>query len=403
MPHLPRALLLAAVLPLTASLAVATALPAAARAATHAGELGLEDALQAALARNAATPVEAPFTASAWLAALPSIDASYLQSQEDLGTDETEIGINLPLKSPYLREQDARLRELDDTLAQTSQALRALYYSGLVREAAWSARIAAGMREQAERRIALLEDLAAREQALFEARATTRYGLLLMRQELVTARLEAADQRAQEQRWLGRFRALTGMTVLPADLEEADLPGQAGWQSHPELQLLDLRWEQEQAMLAAGSERAAPWQLRLGAKRVETPALDETQYGVSVEIPLGLLNSADEASRSGWREAARSYDRERDQLRANLAQSWQQLQQEAEHLHLRQALLEEAAEVSAEVRAQAQALRDQNELGRELWISRLIADLERQSEVNINRLLIGQNGAMRRQAAGIPL
>jgi hypothetical protein len=365
--------------------------------------LGLADAVQAALQRNRVTDTPVPFSSSTWLAALPSLDASYLRSEEQQGTDETEVGLNLPLKSPYLREQDARLRALGEELSVADVERRRLYYSGLVREAAWSAHIALGRLEQAKKRGALLEQLYGREENLLQARATTRYGLLLLRQELVDAKLQIADHLAEHRHWLHRFRNLTGLTSLPADLEETAPDPDASWRGHPALRLLDIGWQHQQAMIAANSERAAPWNLRLGAKRVEIGSMDETQYGIAVEIPLGALGWADEASRSDWQEAARSYGRERDQLQTTLAQSWKQLQLDAAHLEARQSLLEEAVTISAELKTQAEILREQNELGREIWIARLIADLERQSEAAINQLLIGQNHAMSRQAAGIPL
>jgi hypothetical protein len=378
-------------------------LPLQGQAGATASGLDLGDAVQAALERNPVAEAPAPFSSPNWLAALPSIDASYLGSDEQQGTDETEVGLNLPLKSPYLREQDARLRALGQELAEVEAERRRLYYSGLVREAAWSARIALGRLQQAQKRSALLEQLHHREEALLQARATTRYGLLLLRQELVDSKLQIADQRAEHRHWLHRFRGLTGLASLPADLEElAPDPG-ASWRGHPALRLVDIGWQHQQAQIAASSERAAPWNLRLGAKRVEIGSMDETQYGIAVEIPLGALDWSDEASLSDWREAARSYGRERDRLQSTLSQSWQRLQLEGKHLAARQMLLEEAVTISTELKAEAEALREQNELGRELWVTRLIADLERQSEAAINRLLIGQNHAMSRQAAGIPL
>ncbi|RLQ22545.1 hypothetical protein DWB85_06035 [Seongchinamella sediminis] len=385
------------------ALLLCSLVPLSGQASTSASELGLTDAVWAALERNSVEATPAPFSSSAWLAALPSLEISYLHSEERLGSDETELGLNLPLKSPYLREQDAILRSLDEKLSAADAEQRRLFFSGLVREAAWSARIAEVRLAQAEQRNQLLQQLHQREEALLEARSTNRYGLLLLRQELVDAQLQIADQRAELRRWLQQFRQLTGLASLPADLEEQAPDPSAAWHGHPMLRLLDIGWQQQQALIAASSERSTPWNLRLGAKKIEVASSDETQYGLAIEIPLGFLDWADEASRSDWREAARNYGRERDQLQTALEQRWQRLQLDAAHLRDRQALLEEAASISGELETQAEALGSQNELGREVWISRLIDSLERQSAAAINRLYIGQNLAMSRQAAGIPL
>ena len=151
------------------------------------------------------------------------------------------------------------------------------------------------------------------------------------------------------------------------------------------------------------SREAEAWNLRLGAKRLDNPALDDTQYGVSIEVPLGFSGSDTQSSSSEWQAAARAHARERDELQLALAEGWRQLQQEAEHLQRRQALLDDAAGISGELSDEASALGRLNELGSEIRIKRLIADLDRQTEAAVNQLLIGQNRAMSRQAAGIPL
>ncbi|MBN7795953.1 TolC family protein [Parahaliea mediterranea] len=385
-------------------LLVAFLAPATAFATTSAAELPLSEVARAALTRGAATATGAPpFSASAWLAALPSLEASYLRSEEPLGTDESELGLNLPLKSPFLRKQDARLRQLAADLAEAEHQRQRLYYSGLVREALWSASIAERRAGQTQRKITLLQELRERTQALFDARGASRYALLLVSQELVDARLEHEDQLALENRWRERYRALTGLGTLPRRIEEAPVTDRQAWQAHPALRLLDLGWEQQQALIAAGGAHGAPWNLRLAAKHLESPAFDDTQYGVSIEVPLGFAGSDTQSSSSEWQAAARAHARERDEMQLTLAQSWRQLQLEARHLQRRQALLDEAAGISGELSVEATALGRLNELGSEIRIKRLIADLDRQSEAAINQLLIGQNRAMSQQAAGIPL
>jgi hypothetical protein len=372
-------------------------------AATSARRLQLADVLEAALARQPVGAAKVPFQASAWLAALPSIDVSYLGSDARLGTDETELGLNLPVKSPYLHQQDRHLREIAEQLVEAERDRRRLYYSGLIREAMWTARIEQARADLTERRLGMLEQLLQREQALLQARGTSRYNLLLVRQELVDARLALEDQQAEQRQWLERYRALTGLSTLPENLEEAALPDGNTPVQHPVLRLLDLLWEQQQALIAAGSERAAPWNLRLGAKQLDGPGVEETQYGLAVEIPLGISGIGDQASSNDWREAARSHWQQRDEWQLTLQHSRQQLELEHGHLQRRQALLEEAAAVSTELGQQADSLRDLNELGRERWLQRQIDDLDRQAAATINTLLVGQNRAMRLQAAGIPL
>jgi hypothetical protein len=86
-----------------------------------------------------------------------------------------------------------------------------------------------------------------------------------------------------------------------------------------------------------------------------------------------------------------------------LKASRDQLQEEADYLRRRQSLLQQSTEISEQLLRESAALRDLNELGQEVWIRRTLNDLDRQLEAELNRLLLGQQRALSRQAAGLPL
>ena len=74
-------------------------------------ELTLEDVLSTTLERAMAGDnplVAAPYQASSWLAGLPSLNLSYLGSEDRYGVDESEFSVNLPLKSGRRRSALAR-------------------------------------------------------------------------------------------------------------------------------------------------------------------------------------------------------------------------------------------------------------------------------------------------------
>ena len=344
-----------------------------------------------------------PFRSSAWLAAVPSVSLNYLQSDEDQGTDEIELSLNFPLKSPYLARQDKALRRLQTSLSSRDAERRALYFSGLLRETLWSERIARTRVQFTSDKITQLAALHQRQLSLFEARAANRYSLLLLRQELADARLLLAEQELELARWRQNYRQLTGMGNLPLAIDEPAPPSGEAWQTHPALAMLDLGWERERASIAASSGRAGTWNLALQAKQLETPELDENQYGVAIEVPLSMLATASESSASEWRDSSRRYWQARDELALQLSRSWQALRAEAQYLEKRQGLLSEATEASQALLAETRLLAGENELAREIWVRRILGDLDKQAEAAINELLIGQNRAMSRQAAGIPL
>lgn len=349
------------------------------------------------------TAVAPPFQSSTWLAALPSVSLSYLQSDERAGTDETEVSVNFPVKSPFLAARDKNLRQIGEQLQQLEQERRRLYLSGLIREALWSHKLASTRVAFSEKKVTQLASLLSRQQALFDARSASRYSLLLLQQEIADAKLLLAEQRADKRRWHARYRQLTGLGNLPADIEEMPAPVGEAWQAHPLLRMLDLDWERQRSVIAASSARAQPWQVSLHAKQVDSPAFTEDQYGVAVDVPLSFLDTAAESSTSDWRASRRSYWQQRDELQLQLAQRWQALQTEAVYLRERQSLLESAASASQELVRETRTLMGENELAREIWLRRELAHLDRQAEVAINQLRIGENRAMSRHAAGLPL
>ncbi|PLW67204.1 hypothetical protein [Pseudohalioglobus lutimaris] len=379
----------------------------AAEQGKYATDVSLSDLLEATAGRQPGKQRNAsdaaPFRTSTWLAALPSVAVSYLRSDETQGTDETELSLNLPMKSPYLAEQDKALRQLGEALAGAETRRRSLYFSGMLRETLWSERIASTRVRYTADKIEELDRLYRRQQALFEARASNRYSLLLLRQELADARLLLAEQELELRRWRQRYRELTGMGNLPRDIAEPESPTGEAWQTHPALEMLTLGWQRQRLLIAATSTRAGNWNLALQAKQLDNPAFEENQYGVAIEIPLSVLATAGESSNSEWRESNRRYWQERDELQLQLARNWQELVAESRYLQQRQTLLQEAASASHELLGETRLLAAENELAREVWVRRVLGDLDKQAESAINQLLIGQNRAMRRQAAGIPL
>jgi hypothetical protein len=389
-----------------ALLAIFHCMTATAAAEVSANALGLSDVIETAEQRLTGTQAGrelSGFQSSTWLAALPSIAISYLGSNESQGTDESELILTLPLKSPHGRRLDQNLRDLAESIGGAETARRRLYLSGLIREALWSERIAETRAHFTGRKIALLEELLDSQEALFEARSASRYSLLLIRQELVDAKVLLGDKRREVAHWRDRYRQLTGLGKPPGSIEESALQGEASWHLHPELRLLELTREQQRARIAASSANSAPWNLSLLARRQDSKQLDENQYGLAIEVPLDLFDTVAESSNSEWREAAREYWRQRDELQLLLENRWLQLAEEAKHLQLRQALLAESATISRQLLDESRQLFSRNELGSELWIRRLLGNLDREAEAAINQALIGQNHAMRRQAAGIPL
>lgn len=345
-----------------------------------------------------------PYETSSWLAGLPSLGLTYLDSEQRNGTDEAELNLNLPLKSGRRRRADEALQGLTEDLDGLDLRRRQLYYSGLLREVLWAYRLAdARRRFAADKRVVLLE-LEQRQRELLAASATSAYALLLLQTELVEVEVAQQEHLQETRRWGQRYRQLTGLEEMPADVSENAPPTDVFTPAqHPRLRALELAKQQQRQLLRANSAAAADWNLALTAKNLETAGYDEQQYGLGVEIPLSSLDIATESDNAQWRGVQRDYLLARDQVLNDLRDNWEQLLNEREVLQRKQVLLQRSEKLAGQIAEQLAQLQASNEIGQEILLRRMMSAIDTRAEVAVNRILLEQNNAMLRQAAGLSL
>lgn len=375
--------------------------------AQSASELSLGDVLQVALQRGAAatqSQASQPYQASSWLAGLPSVSVSYLESDERDGVDEAELSLNLPIKSGNRRDADKALQGLSVELDELVLLERELYLSGLIREAVWSYRIADARRRSAADKRQLLLQLEQREQELVAANASSSYALLLLQKELVDVEISQQDYLQQARDWLRQYRQVTGLGEIPGEIEEAP-PHQAEFvpERHPRILALELTRKQREALVQANSDQASDWNLSLNAKNLSAGNYDEDQYGLALEMPLSFVKMQSQSGNAEWQQASREYSLAREQGLVQLHSQWQALAGEADALAEKQRLLSRAVELTQKIAGQLKDLQASNEIGQEITLRRMMQAIDTQAQRQANQLLIHQNYAMQRQAAGLPL
>ncbi|MEQ9463592.1 MAG: hypothetical protein RJQ10_08010 [Haliea sp.] len=338
------------------------------------------------------------------LAALPSLSASRLQSDQRLGTDETELSLNLPFKSSRRHDLDDDLVGLQQSLQQIQQRYRAWFFSGLIRDAVWEHRLATLQLEQSRARAELLLELEQRAALQADAGAIPGYAALLLTQERLDAELAVADGVARERAAQASFSALTGLPALPARIvETSSQPVEPDYGQHPQLALLELGRDQQQALIALNDPAAADWNLALTARSLDGPGPAEKQYGVAVDIPLTFFEVGNRATQSQRAALSRDFTLQQDTLRTGIRQQWITLSTEAQRLRERRDLLLESARVGERIEAQLLALRSGSEVEVELVIRRLLEVLKRRSEAALIDAEIHRNAARLRQTAGFAL
>lgn len=376
-------------------------------AAQSISELSLADAQAAALQRDSAPAssiAAPPYRASSWLAGLPSLSLSYLGSDERQGTDETELSVNLPVKSGRRRSADDKLKSLAAELDEAGLNQRELYYSGLIREAVWSYRLADSRRRFAADKRQVLLQMERQQRELFTASAVSEYSLLLLQTELVDVEIAQQGHLQDARQWSQRYGQVTGLGTMPADIGEPAL-AEAGFRAglQPQLRMLELSHRQRRQILQANSPQADDWNLSVTARNLDTDGYDEQQYGLGLEIPLSGLNIARQSDNAEWRAAERDYLQARDQLLNELLGSWELLLNVRETLRNKQRLLEQSEQLITRIAEQLAQLQSSNEIAQEIVLRRRMDAIDTRAAVAINRILIDQNNAMLRQAAGISL
>ena len=365
---------------------------------------GIDSALERASIRGTG---ESGPDSSRWLGAVPTLTVSQIESRDAFGTDETELAVNLPLRSPARARADARLRNIDAELTSARQAVRRLFYSGLIREAWWSYRLASLELDGINDRIELLQDLVEGQERLASAGNLPAFSLLLVRRELISARSEAVRLDSESSRWQERYEQITG---FPPQVHQASDPGALPTHprfkhvaEHPALALLALEWERQSALLDANTSAADDWVLGLVGRRQNLPGLTDDQIGITLEIPLSFAPVISQSERSDRRAASRDYLQSREEKLAEIESLSTGLRAERLALEAELDLLREAVGLDDRIAEQLSALATGNAIETELLLRRQLDLLKTRLQLRLTEARLGQNQDLIRQTLGVPL
>lgn len=365
----------------------------------------LVSALEAALTHSTATVTAEDLAAvphaSSWLSSVPTLSASFIDSQQALGTDETEVSLNLPIKSAARRRLDAELARGAASYGDASADYRRWLLAGRLREAVWAHRLASVTLAAARERRHLLAELSDRLAALAASGVAPRYAALITARSLIDAELAVDAAERALAREAERFLLLTGEAVLPETIEEAPITrGAPDWPVHPAIRQLELSRAQQRSQLALAAPDTSSWNVSLVARNFEGPQFSEEQYGLAVEVPLNFLGTQSEGNRSERSAAMREYLIARDQLWLDLRERWNTLTTEMERLERQRQLLGRAVDLANQIELQISALEASNEIEAEVRLQRLLDVVDTRAALMRTEALIGRNNSRLQQAAG---
>ncbi|HPU80115.1 TolC family protein [Accumulibacter sp.] len=160
--------------------------------------------------------------AESWFPAAPKIDAFHRTDRwnSDLGNQESEIGISIPLWLPGQKAARRSLAEADGEENEGDIQATRLAVAGELRKALWTLVMARSEAEVAAERLKTALGLEADVGRRLKVGEIARSDLLLARQETASARAAAADAQLVVVRSLQRYRVLTSTDRLPDNPQE---------------------------------------------------------------------------------------------------------------------------------------------------------------------------------------
>lgn len=303
---------------------------------------------------------------------------------DNLGKEESEIGISVPLWLPGQQAARMAVAEADGDENQRSIAAARLAVAGELRAALWTLDLAQSEAAVAGERLEAAAKLEADVARRVKVGEMARADLLLVKQETSSARAAAAEAKASVVRSTQRYRVLTGSDRLPDNPQEP-VRAAATDDLHPRLAAGQAIAERARAgiKLAQASRRDAPSiGVQYRRERDASGAIPRDSVGFAITIPFaGEVRNAPLMARANTAliQADAQYQRlladvdaevveaeaqlEAARLGAELAGDREQAAAERLTLLRRAFELGEAALVEL-LRAQAQATEARIELGR---------------------------------------
>jgi hypothetical protein len=340
---------------------------------------------------------------SNWLTELPTVNLSVLNSTQSEGSDEWELGVNLPFKTPTRKRLDKQLANLSVKVANTVKTEQALLFSGLIRESIWNHQIAAKKLEIEQFKMQWLEKQRKAANLLSESNGT-RLDVLLVEHQINQTKVQLLELKKEVNTRLKQFQNITGVVQVPADFyETVPLMQVDRLQNHPGFRQLQLAVEHSEINFELAGKANTPVNLILSTVATRSPGYDDRQYGVGVAVPFGTTHRKSQQELSSWQQEQASLNQQINQFKQQFESEMIRLQSEHQFLREKQPLLEQQSIQTQQIFQQLEQLRASNEMNQGLYYQHMVNLLSNIYLAELNQLYINQNQSRQQQLAGAPL
>ena len=321
-----------------------------------------------------------------------------------MGTTESEISLNLPIKSPFLRKIEKSLSSKVDALRTSAQKQYALFLSGIIRDIVWEIQIEKLSATAVSKKQSILAELTLKYKEMAQAQAIPQYVSLIVQKEFNDHQISLLQHQQNINNLMAKYNRLTGLNALPSVITEAaPNVGQIDINAHPDIIALDNTFQSTEQTLLSTSKSTAPWNVQITGKRVETPGFSENQLGLGIEVPINIGDQLSTLQQSEYSKINTEYQIARSKLIHELSEAQANLMQEYEFLQQKQSLLDSStANLSALTQAMTE-LREANAPNQEFYIRTLLDTVDSEYSIELNQIHLQRHIALMRQAAGLTL
>ncbi len=342
-------------------------------------------------------------TISNWLTGLPTVQASILQSENHLGADEYELSLNLPFKSRARKQLDKRLLETSMSLKNIMENKKKLFVSGLIRETIWNYRIAIKKRTIEQTKLDWLK----KQQVLLinlVSSGGSNIDLLLVDKQILEAQLLilALDKEANIR--LKQFYKITGEETIPAHFYENGIMDEKDVViNHPTVQQIQLILRQSSIIYKLAGKANNTINLSLTTVNTKAIGLNDRQYGIALELPIGSNKSTTQTASSTLLQEQSDLSSKLIIFEQEFSLQFSELKEEHHYLTKKQALLEQTSVKTKQIFAKLEQLRNNNEFNQFLFYQRMGELISSIYQTELNQIYINQNQSRQKQLAGVSL
>jgi len=340
---------------------------------------------------------------SDWLAELPSVTISTLQSNKTSGSDDYELSINLPFKSPERKKLDNELSLLTKLYLEHANEEKILFVSGLIRESVWNYKIAAKEKEIEQEKLNWLKKQRALLKTMDQA-GGAKLDLLLVEHQLNESQVRVIEFNREAETRLKQFQNITSAQQVSKEFYEPAVAHTLHQEvNHPGFKQIQIGMDLADIQLKLAGKSSSPINVSLNAVTTEMIGVNDQQYGIAFEIPIGKKNHTTQAEASAWQQELSSLMQQMMAFREGYLTTMNSLIGEHQSLLEKQPLLIKQAEKTKLIFNHLEELRRNNELDRSMFYQRMVNLIGSIHQAELNQLLINQNQSRQQQLAGVSL